>query len=374
MSSRKPLAMALLLCLPTIGTVAAQSPSAGVPAHPPLPPVSAADRHAVLQSLATQLQAKYVFPDVAKELSKALLAKEAKGGYGGANDVGTFIKTLAADMRAIGKDGHFRVAFDPERLDHMPADSGAAPSKEEFERQRQFMASVAYGVERVQVLPGNIGYLEVRGFGPPEIVGAAFTSAITILAGTDALILDLRRNGGGEPAGVANLLSHFFPEGDARHLNDLYFRPKNETVQFWTDAGVLPRYSKPVYVLTSGRTFSGGEECAYDFQTQKRATLVGEITGGGANPGDMVSLGHGFGAFIPTGRAINPITRTNWEHFGVKPDIEVPAAQAQFEAQKLILRDLLAKATDPDQREELQDALTRAEKGEVETPHYERQP
>lgn len=229
---------------------------------------------------------------------------------------------------------------------------------------------MAYGVDRVQRLPGNVGYMEVRGFGPALIVGAAYSNAMSLLSGTDALVLDLRRNGGGEPESVAHLLSHFFAEGDERHLNDIYDRPKNSTREYWTNPAVTVRYTKPIHVLTSRQTFSGGEEAAYDLQTQKRATLIGETTGGGANPGDNVALGHGLVAFIPTGRSINPITRTNWEHVGVKPDIAVPAAAAMKTAYTAILSDLIAKATDPDEREGLTDTLARAEKGEIDLPGY----
>jgi C-terminal processing protease CtpA/Prc len=125
-----------------------------------------------------------------------------------------------------------------------------------------------------------------------------------------------------------------------------------------------------VYVLVSGYTFSGGEECAYDFQTQKRGTLVGETTGGGANPGDFVALGHGFAAFIPDGRAINPITKTNWEHVGVKPDVTVPAAKAQQTAYAEILRTLIAEEKDSEARQELNRILARVEKGDSEKVEY----
>lgn len=193
---------------------------------------------------------------------------------------------------------------------------------------------------------------------------------VSLLAGTDALVLDLRRNGGGEPESVAHLLSHFFGVDDDRHLNSIYSRPENTTREYWTNPAVTVRYTNPIYVLTSNDTFSGGEEAAYDLQTQNRATLVGETTGGGANPGDNVALAHGLVAFIPTGRSINPVTRTNWEHVGVKPDIAVPATVAMKTAYIAILTDLIGKTADPDQRESLKDALTRAERGEIDLPGY----
>jgi C-terminal processing protease CtpA/Prc len=177
-----------------------------------------------------------------------------------------------------------------------------------------------------------------------------------LLMGSEAVILDLRENGGGDPESVAYLVSHFFPEGDARELNAIYNRPRNTTRQYWTSPLAAPRYTGPVYVLTSAHTFSGGEECAYDFQTQKRATVVGETTGGGANPGRAVDLGGGFNAFIPTGRAINPVTHTNWEHVGVKPDVVVPAAEALVWVRSRVLRDRLAQAKG-EARKELEAAL-----------------
>jgi C-terminal processing protease CtpA/Prc len=123
-------------------------------------------------------------------------------------------------------------------------------------------------------------------------------------------------------------------------------------------------------VLTSARTFSGGEECAYDFQTQKRATLVGETTGGGANPVGFFAVGHGIMVAIPTGRSTNPVTRTSWERVGVKPDIAVPAAQALQAAHVAILRNLVSSARDDKERTKLQRVLAMVEKGEIEKPVY----
>lgn len=336
--------------------------------HEPKPvPVDATTRKAVIAELSSQLNTNYVFPDVAEQLATALAAKEASGGYSQATDSSTFADALTKDLRTLGKDGHFAVGYDP---DFRASPPNAAPDAETLAAMRREVSSHGFGIDSVKRLPGNVGYLELRAFGPTQIVAAAISGAMTMLSGTDALILDLRRNGGGEPETVAYLMSHFFAPGDERHLNDLYFRAGDTTRQYWTSSAVAPRYARPVYVLTSGRTFSGGEECAYDFQTQNRAKIVGETTGGGANPGDGYAIGKGYAAFIPNGRAINPMTKTNWEHVGVKPDIAVPAADAQKVAHAAILRELIAAATDPDEKAQLQGILKDVEAGVVAVPVY----
>jgi C-terminal processing protease CtpA/Prc len=172
-------------------------------------------------------------------------------------------------------------------------------------------------------------------------------AACSLRADTDALILDLRRNGGGDPEAVKTLLSYFF--GKRTHLNDLYFRQGNKTIEYRTNERVPGRkyLDKPVYVLTSKRTGSGAEECAYDLQSLHRATIVGTSTWGGANPGDFYRLTDHFEAFIPSGRAINPYTRKNWEGTGVIPDV-AESGDALVAAEKLALKKLLETATGDD--------------------------
>jgi hypothetical protein len=361
MDPRQALISLMLLGLAFPHFVLAQVPAPGAP-------LSATAKSEVIETLGRKLKSIYVFPDVADRVSAGLAERSANDGYATAGTATAFAKALADDLRKLGNDRHLGVLFDPDLVVHAEARSARSPAEVAIERDE--MLRDGFGVARVERLPGNVGYLDVRGFGPAEFVGDAYGAALSLLAGTDALILDLRRNGGGEPGSVAYLMSHFFAEGDARHLNDIYYREGDETRQFWTSASVKSRYTKPVYVLISGFTFSGGEECAYDFQTQKRGTLVGETTGGGANPGAFVALGHGLVAFIPNGRAINPVTKTNWEHVGVKPDVTVAAAQAEQTAYAQILRSLIAKATDPETRDDLRTILTRVEKGESEKVSY----
>lgn len=346
------------------------APMAHAQHAPSSPSITAADRHEVVEALATQLQKRYVFPDAGAKLAAALRAREAGGAYASAADAEAFGQRLAEDMRKLGDDGHFDVRYDPAIQQQTDDKEPSLPTAEDIEHGRREMAAYGYGIDSIARLPGNVGYIEVRGFGPTELVGDVLSAAITVLQGSDALIIDLRRNGGGEPHTVAHLMSHFFPIGDQRHLNDIYSRKDDATHQYWTDPTVQPRYAGPVYVLTSARTFSGGEEFAYDMQTQKRATLVGETTGGGANPGELYAIGHGFAAFIPDGRAINPVTHTNWEHVGVKPDIAVPAADARHTAHVAALEALVAAATEPEAKEELQEALRKAKAGIVDPPVY----
>jgi hypothetical protein len=330
--------------------------------------LNASSRTAIVQTLVTKMNANYIEPAVAERVGVAIAKKDAAGGYANAADTQSFSEALAKDLREFSGDLHFGTTLAEGFRDYIGDNS--APSRAKIDEWREQAARRGFNIQKIERLPGNVGYIELRGFGSPEFSGAAYTAAMSLMAGTDALILDLRRNGGGSPAGVAYVMSHFFPPGDERHLIDMYDRPAGTTRQFWTVTTVAQRYDKPVYVLTSARTFSAGEDCAYDFQTQKRGTLVGETTGGGSNPVSWFSLGHDIAVAIPTGRATNFVTKTNWEHVGVKPDIAVSAALALQTAHVTILRNLASSATDDKERTELQRLLAMVEKGETEKPIY----
>lgn len=333
-------------------------------------PLSAVQRKAIVDTLAQNLRSRYVYPERIEPVAKQLQARAAKGAYDGAQTVAAMGEALNKDLREIGNDRHFRVQFDPE-VEPMPVGAEPPrPTREEIDRDRQQASRMAYGITRLQRLPGNIGYLDLRGFGPTEFVAAGYDAAMLLLGGTDALVLDLRNNGGGSPSSVTYLLSHFFAEGDERHLNDIYDRPTNSTREYWTLPIASARYTKPIMVLTSKTTFSGGEECAYDLQTQKRATLYGETTGGAANPGEMVALGHGLAAFVPTGRAINGVTKKDWEQVGVVPDVKLPASDALNAAYLALLEQRVREVKDPEEADQLKDVLTRAQAGKIDLPVY----
>jgi Peptidase family S41/N-terminal domain of Peptidase_S41 in eukaryotic IRBP len=334
-------------------------------------PLDAIQRRTAVEGLARALRAYYVVPDVAERAARTLQQKVMRGFYT-EERAEAFAATLTEDLQTYVKDRHLRVRFDPAY--HGPADPDAEPTAENRARFRKSAARQNFGVSKVEVLPGNVGLVDLRSFIPTEFSAAILTAAMNLVANTEALILDLRQNGGGDPETVAYLCSYFFPEGSKVHLNDIYNRPRNATEEFWTRPSVPgARYTgKPVYVLTSRHTFSGGEEFSYDLQTQKRATLIGETTGGGANPGGPVPVGAGFVAFIPTGRAINPITGTNWEGTGVTPDMATLAASALKVAHAHALRTILKAENDAERRKSLERTLAMVESGESERPNEKR--
>ena len=163
----------------------------------------------------------------------------------------------------------------------------------------------------------------------------------------NALIFDMRFNGGGDPSGIQVITSYLFGE-EPVHLNDLYFRPKDTTEQYWTLKDIKGKRMPdvPVYILTSSFTFSGAEEFTYNLKNLKRATVIGETTGGGAHPGGVNIADDNFAVFVPVGRAINPITKTNWEGTGVTPDVEISSTKALTKAHILALEKISSRSNE----------------------------
>jgi C-terminal processing protease CtpA/Prc len=246
---------------------------------------------------------------------------------------------LTEQLQAVSHDRHLRVDFLPRVLP--PGDP--EPSAEDKARMRDQLERLNCGFEKAVKLDGNIGYLKFNMFGDPEVCGPKATAALGSLAGVDALIFDLRDNGGGAPPMVAFVASYLFEQ--RTHLNDIYNRKENATTEHWTQPDVPGQkfVDQPVFVLTSARTFSGAEEFCYDLATLKRATIVGETTGGGAHPAALKRLDDHFAVAVPFARAINPSTKTNWEGKGIAPHVRVPANQALDAATKLAVQRIEAQ-------------------------------
>jgi hypothetical protein len=300
----------------------------------------------VISALGQRLRDHYVDPVVGKKMQAALARKNAVAGYADIKKETDMASALTVDLRQFSGDRHLTVFINAK-----PSPSGSKqdepPARQELRMIEQLKAD-NFGIGVVQKLPGDIGYIELKRFVPLRFALEAFSDAMNGLADSRALIIDLRRNGGGDPSSVAFISSYLFES--RTHLNDLHWRSGNRIDSFWTFESVPGKKLNPntlVFVLTSRRTFSAAEEFSYNLQQLKRATIVGEVTAGGANPGEDMELDGDFSAFIPTGRARNPISKTNWEGKGVKPEIAVPAPDALLEAQRLALAKLMSLQPDP---------------------------
>ena len=277
------------------------------------------------------LRANYVFPEQAGRAATAIEARLEAGEYDDLDEI-TLTERLTRDLQEITGDRHLRVVFGggpgPRRQR-----IGEPEEPKDHEARRLAMRRMGrldnFGIRQVERLDGNVGYLDVRRVAVPANAGPAIGAAMELVAGTYALIIDLRHNGGGAPEGVVFWCSYLLDERPT-HLNDIFHADTGETRQFWA----LPyvpgtRYlDRPVFVLTSGRTFSGGEDFAYTLQALGRATVVGETTGGGAHPTRGFPISAAVHIGIPFARSVNPVTGTNWQGTGVVPDVPADAERA----------------------------------------------
>ncbi|NJN01462.1 MAG: S41 family peptidase [Leptolyngbyaceae cyanobacterium SL_1_1] len=324
-------------------------------------PLTADMRREVLEGVLSKLDA-YVRVETAETLQQSIRDRLQTDGYSEVKSAAQLAELLTAQLQTISGDRNLRLYYSPEPLPQIEPHS--APTPAELGQQRQVSSLRNFDFNRVERLSGNVGYLELYGFEPPEFAGETAIAAMNFLAHTSALIIDIRHNSGGSPAMVALLCSYLLPAYPPIHLNDLYWREDDKTQQWWT-IPYLPgnRYlEKPVYVLTSQETFSAAEEFAYNLKALRRITIVGETTRGGANPGGGKRLNDHFWLFVPTGRAINPVTETNWEGSGILPNVKVPSELACTTAHLIALQKLLEAQPPGSYGRELQQSLYQVEK------------
>jgi retinol-binding protein 3 len=304
--------------------------------------IGAPERAAVIDGLVGKILKIYVYPDVAKQMEQAIRDRQAKKEYDTVSSSRELARVLTRHLRDVCKDDHLSVDFFAHGI---PYDSEKKPDPRVVEQFRQSGMRGNYAFKKVERLEGGIGLLQVDGFYPAEWIAETAAGAMAFLANSESVILDLRQNSGGQSGGGL-LCSYFFKE--ETHLTDFYNRPENTTRQFWSYpvAGAEKFADKDLFILTSRRTFSAAEALAYDMQALKRATIVGETTGGGAHGTTIYRITDHFSASIPFCRGINPATKTDWEGTGVKPDVAVPADQALLTAHLLALKKALTKYAD----------------------------
>jgi len=333
------------------------SPSATTPA-----PLTSAARHAVVDTLATRLRRHYVDADTGARIADHLQKRLASGAYDAITSPGRFAEALTTDLRAVNGDRHLNVTYSPNAPGLRPGPEGirmfgpppgggpGGPGGRGPNNQALLAARRAnFSLGRVEVLPGNVGYFDIRGFAGAREVAEAIKSALEYLEYTDAIIFDLRRNGGGSPFSVNMIISHFTTSDTIPSLT-VKNRSGNETFTRYTLASVPGprRPTVPLYVLTSGATASAGEDFTFVLKNMHRATIVGGTTAGAGHNNANLDIGQGFNASISFTRVMDPKTGAEWERVGVAPDVPVEPAHALEVAHALALKAIAAN--EPDER------------------------
>ena len=282
-------------------------------------------KEGVITKLSQLMNDHYVLPEVAKKTETHLINQLKEGHFKPFENDETFAAALTESVQSINKDKHMRIwKNQPYEAPNNTPERLIEEKLDQIDKSRRFNS----GFSTVKVMEGNVGYLDLRAFAGFQGAKEITDSYMKLMANCDAVIIDLSKNGGGDPEMVQYLCSFFFDK--KVHLNSLYFRQGDRTIDFWTldEVNGEKMADVPLFVMTGSKTFSGAEEFSYNMQTQKRATLVGQTTGGGANPGSSMGINENLTVFIPGGMAINPITKTNWEGVGVIPEIKTTEEKA----------------------------------------------
>lgn len=299
----------------------------------------------VIDSLASQINKYYVLKDAAVKMSGYLKLRYEQGYYNKIEDPYELADLINADMYATHHDEHFRVEYNPVLAAEVSGEIDDVP--EMLAKKLEQDKACNFGFKKIELLTGNIGYLEISQFARlNKYSKAAATNALTLLANTRALIIDLRYGRGGSPEMVNYIAGYFFK--NKTHLADIYIRNENITLPYYSTPDTVNKtlHSIPIYILTGNRTFSAAEGLAFSLQKLKRATLVGETTRGGAHTVAYKPLSNGFVCDIPFGKVTDPVSKTNWEGTGVIPDIKISAEKALEAAQGKILDEAMNAAKD----------------------------
>ena len=303
--------------------------------------LDAQERSQVVDSISKFMNNYYVFPDKGKEMGDLVLKNLKSGNYDEISDPEEFARKLTEDLLTVNNDRHIGVMYMPERIAMMLAAREDENNTELEELEKRMREFGNFNFKEIRILPGNVGYLKFNSFQDAEVAGPTAVAAMNFLAHTDALIIDLTDNGGGSPSLIQLITTYFFEHSE--HLNSFYIREGDQTQQFWTLTHV-PGERMPetnLYILTSSGTFSGAEEFTYNLKNMKRAIVIGETTGGGAHPVSGHIINDHFLVRVPFGRAINPITKTNWEGTGIEPHVQTTKAMAMDIAYLMALDSLM---------------------------------
>ena len=298
--------------------------------------------HEMVKNLADSIAVNYIDGKKAPILKEKLLTELKEGKLDSFNEKQALAKHLSEILKTWSNDKHFSIAL--------------AGQRQMMPRSYDHFANQNYFFEKLEHLNGNIAYIKFNRFIPPGNAGSLVVSAMLFAANSDAVIIDLRDNMGGAPQTVGILAGFFMKEPTLININDTRATGvKQETWSVETDVIINSTNQEilttdleklknsPVYILTSDYTFSAAELFSSALQGHKRATVVGEATGGGGHGIRPFKIAQGFTAFIPFNRHYHPVTKKSWEVVGIQPDIPCTAADALRVAQISILKELQKK-------------------------------
>jgi hypothetical protein len=321
--------------------------------------ITATEKKALVDSLKKRLERYYVLPDKGKEMGQYLAKRLGSKAYDAILDYTAFVDTLANDIDRVHRDPHLRLGLNPEHVKFLKESASRhAPTPERLEEQKSNYRKINYGFQKVEQLPGNIGYIAIPQFVKvTEESQTTLASAFEFIAYTDAVIIDVRSNNGSYPEMIHEVLSYFFDK--PVHISTTYDTESGKTVENYSLATVKGKkvLSKKVFILTSQNTFSAGEAFAFWMKNLKRATIIGEVTAGAAHGEKAFVVNDKVVIGLPYHRAFDPVTKTDWEGVGVKPDVEVKADNALAKAQEIIIESALATVKNPGEKFALEWAL-----------------
>jgi C-terminal processing protease CtpA/Prc len=305
------------------------------------------------------LKDKYAYPEIAVRMETAIREKQKRGEYDKIRGGDKLAAKITADLRAVFDDKHLRLSYSAEPIS-VNSGSAGAPSAAEIERARRIQRRENFGTTKVEILSGNVGYIKLNYFAPLAWSAGAYAAAMSYVADTDALIVDVSENGGSMDINTIPFFCSFL-FAEPVQLGDIFWRETNETRQLWTYAQVPGRkyLDKPVYVLMSNRTASGAEAFVRHLKRLKRAALIGETTRGATLPGMSHRVNEHFSIWISTGRSANASAAN--ENKGIAPDIVAAPEKALNAAHRQALNQMLQTATDVDWKTELKRILTQIE-------------
>jgi hypothetical protein len=314
--------------------------------------ITAAEKKELVETVKRQLERYYVLPDKGKEMGQYLVQRFNAKAYNGISEYRAFVDTIASDIGKVHMDPHMGLFFDPEYVQHIKDEKlKTARTPGRLEEERSYYRKKNYGFQRVALLPGNIGYMAVSQFAKvTEESKTVIASAFEFIAYSEAVIIDVRSNTGGEPKMVHELLSYFFDQPVLASIT--YDREMDRTSKNYVLQTVKGKKvpGKKLYILTSGNTFSAGEAFAYFMKNLKRATVIGEVTAGAAHGQKPFIVNDKVVIHLPFERGVDALTKTDWEGVGVQPDVVVKADKALAKAQEMILETALDTAKDAGER------------------------